>query len=308
MKSTEDDHLFAWDNNTSLANVLSVLPKRICSAIEQIPELRLAEEIRLRVARPVQLITSNGEILSDSAVFTAADARELLDRICAHSVYAHTEQLRNGYVTLKGGSRAGICGKPTVENGHITNIVDIYSFNLRIAREVAGCAKSVMRFLLCDGKPVSSLIAAPPGGGKTTLLRDVARCFSDGDECPPFKVAIADERGELAACVNGVPGFDIGRRTDVMDSAPKAQSISLLIRSMSPQVIVTDEIGGEGDSEAIAEAVRCGVAVIASAHGSGLDQLNSRRCTRELVHGGVFKRLLCVDRKGSMLHISSIQL
>lgn len=297
--------MFGQENNLSLSTSLALLPRRFCTAVERAASEAVIEEIRLRVARPMQLITADGELMPEAAALTQDEANELLERLCMHSVYAHTEQLKRGYITIKGGARVGVCGKPSVENGSIVNLLNVYGFNFRIARQIIGCAKAVMRFVISQGKPVSTIIAAPPGGGKTTLLRDIARCISEGVDSPALKVAIADERSEIAACVNGAPGFDVGRRTDIMDGAPKACSISLLIRSMSPDVIITDEIGGRDDAEAISEACRCGTAVIASAHAFGVEDLLSRKSTGFLIKEGVIKRVLILNRVGSTLHIAS---
>ena len=282
--------MFAADKNDSLDTALAVLPERIARSIARCMPEKPVEEIRLRVARPVQIVTADGEFFPESAAFTAEEAARLLERLCMHSVYAHTEELKNGFVTLPGGARVGVCGRPAVDNGSIIGLTEAYCFNFRIARQVVGCAEGVMRFLLNCGEPVSALIVSPPGGGKTTLLRDIARCLSEGISAPPVKVAIADERGELAGCIDGVPSFDIGRRTDVMENAPKAQSIGLLIRSMSPRVIITDELGGRDDAEAVAEACRCGAAVIASAHASSVEELIAQHEFSGLFgSGGVFK-------------------
>ena len=292
----------------ALSSVLELLPGRLSDVVRRHACDKAIEEIRLRAARPVQLVFSEGETVLETAAFTAEEASAFLDRLCRHSVYAYAEELRGGYITLVSGARVGVCGRPSVENGRIAGMPRPTFFNIRIAREIPGCASEVIRLLTENDAPVSTLIAAPPGGGKTTLLRDVARCLSEGINCDPLKVAIADERGEIAACRDGVPGFDVGRRTDVMDRAPKAECISLLIRSMSPQVIVTDEIGGEGDAEAIAEAARCGTAVIASAHASCIDELLTRGCTSRLLSERVFRRVLILRRKGSALNVARVEL
>lgn len=296
--------MFASDNLSIIKHVASFLPARMASAVEHCCDGCDIEEIRLRTARPMQIVTSSGELLPETAPLTEKEAKELLERFCCHSVYAHGDELRNGFITLSGGIRVGVCGRPTVENGRILNMVDVHCFNIRIPRQAIGCSDSVMRFILENGEPVSTLIAAPPGGGKTTLLRDIARNVSEGTFSKPLKTAIADERGELAACVKGSPAFDVGRRTDVFELAPKAEAISLLIRSMSPQVIITDEIGGEADSEAVSEAVRCGASVIASAHASSVEELRSRKTTGKLISERVFKRVLLLQRNGNSLRVS----
>ena len=295
--------------DTATRSVLSVLPKRTASAVERlIMSGSQVEEIRLRTGRPAQLIASSGEFMQDAPVFTREEAAELLDKLCRHSVYAREDELKMGFITLDGGARVGVCGRPVVENGRIKRMTDITSFNFRLTREAVGCAESVMDYLLENGRPVSALIAAPPAGGKTTLLRDIARCLSNGVCSAPFKVALLDERGELAGLIDGAPSFDVGLRTDVMEFAPKAEAMSIFIRTMNPDVILTDEIGGAGDAEALEEAARCGAAVIASAHASGCDELKKRPALQRAMASGVFKRVLLLRRNGSVLHISPVRL
>lgn len=266
-----------------------------------------AEEIRLRTGRPVQIVYPDSDLILETFTFTREDARELLKKLCGYSVYSREEELKNGFVTLDGGMRVGVCGKPVTENGTIKSLTDVTCFNIRIAREVTGCAECVMNYIIEHGKPVSTLIAAPPAGGKTTLLRDIARCLSNGRHSIPLKVAIADERGELAGCIDGVPSFDIGVRTDIMELLPKAEAVGIFVRTMSPDVIITDEIGGRRDADALIEAAKCGVAVIASAHASLNGELKSRRDTAEILDSGIFKRVLHLRRSGSLLHISPLK-
>lgn len=295
--------------DTSTRSVLSVLPKRTASAVERLlMSGSQVEEIRLRTGRPAQVIASSGEFIQDAPPFTREEASNLLEKLCRHSIYAREDELKMGFITLDGGARVGVCGRPVVENGRIKRMTDISSFNFRLTREAVGCAEGVMEYVLENGRPVSTLIAAPPAGGKTTLLRDIARCLSNGVCSEPFKVALLDERGELAGLIDGVPSFDVGLRTDVMEFAPKAEAIGIFVRTMNPDVILTDEIGGSGDAEALEEAARCGTAVIASAHASSCDELKKRPALQRTIESGVFKRILLLRRSGSVLHIVPLRL
>ena len=287
--------------------VLELLPSRLSRAISSCCPESPIEEIRLRVGRPVQLVTAREDLILCGTSFSMDEARELLEKLCRHSIYSHEDELRNGFLTLSGGSRVGVCGRPVVENGRIVRLTQVSNFNIRITREAIGCAEPVMQHIIEQGMPVSALIAAPPGGGKTTLLRDIARCISNGVGLPPQKVALADERGELAGCIDGAPSFDIGERTDVFELAPKAEAIMTLIRTMSPRVIITDELGGAEDANAVLEAARCGVEVIASAHASSKDELEKRGRLKTLLDAKVFKRILIVKRSGSVLKIFPIR-
>ena len=292
----------------SLQNsILGMLPKRFSGSISELFGSAPCEEIRLRVGRRPQVVFFSGDVILDVPPFTREEAGELIERLCRRSVYARSEELKNGFVTIEGGARVGVCGKPVVSGGRIERLSDITCFNIRLAREVTGCAENVMPYLTERGRPVSALIAAPPAGGKTTLLRDIARCFSEGVGAIPVKVAIADERGELAACVEGIPSFLIGSRTDVMELLPKAEAIRIFIRSMSPELIVTDELGGEDDAEAVSEASRCGVAVIASVHAASAEELLSRRTVAGAIRSGAFKRVLMLKRSGSTLRVFPVK-
>ena len=284
------------------AAVLALLPARTARAIAAAETAGAVEEIRLRTGRPAQIVTSSGDALIGPPL-EPNEASALLERLCGHSVYAREEELKLGFLSLEGGMRVGVCGRPVVINGRIERLVNVSSFCFRMMREVKGCAEGVMHMLTEAGRPVSAIVASPPGGGKTTLLRDISRCLSDGVGCAAFKVAIADERGELAGCVEGRPSFDIGARTDVFELCPKAEAIPLLVRSMSPDAIITDEIGSLGDAETIMEAARCGVAVIAGAHAASVDELKRRASLAPLI-GGVFGRVLMLRRSGSRLSVT----
>lgn len=288
--------------------VLSALSSRLSETIGRICEGSCVEEIRLRTGRSPQIVFANGDAILTEHIFTETDAEELLEKLCRHAVYAHEDEIRNGFITVDGGIRIGVCGRAVSEKDELRRFSRISSFNIRIPREAVGCAEDVLDYLTDHGRPVSALIVAPPCGGKTTLLRDSARCFSNGIRSSAVKVCIADERGELAGCIDGRPSYDIGARTDVLDLAPKASAIRLFVRTMSPDLIITDEIGGADDAGAIAEAARCGVSIIASAHASSAIELKSRESLRTIMNEGVFKRVLLLRRNGSKLHIVPIKL
>ncbi len=258
----------------AVTRVRALLPAELREAVGSLPAD--LTELRLRPGRPVQLIRMNsGEIrgAAVSAPLIAAAAQSL----AGHSLYAREEELRAGFFTIEGGCRVGVCGRMTAEDGRIVRMTHVGSVCVRIAREVKGAADEVMAGLYKEDGPVSALIVSPPGLGKTTMLRDIARQLSDGtDGRRGLRVGMADERGELAGCVMGVPTLDVGLRTDVMDGCPKKAGMELLIRAMSPEVIVTDELGHAGDTEAVADAIRCGVKVIASVHAADEEEAKRR--------------------------------
>ena len=240
-------------------------------------------QVRLRPGRPVQIDAVGEDGVMSGVQLELPALRRILATLMEYSVYARQEELDQGFFTLDDGSRVGVCGRMVVDGSHL-RMADIGSACLRVARAVKGSGDALMGHIAPpDGPLRSALVLSPPGLGKTTLLRDVARQLSDGGWC----VGIADERHELAACHMGVPTLDVGARTDVMDGCPRDKAIARMIRGMAPGVIVADEIGGEDDARALADAVRCGAAVMTSAHASGLEQALSRPHLRSVIEAGI---------------------
>ena len=249
-------------------------------------------EVRLRAERPVEIRTLSGSRLLPGALAREALSR-LLDELAAHSLYAWQEQLRQGFFTLPDGSRVGVTGRFVVEDGRVRGLTHIGSACLRLAHEVPGCAAPLSPLLCPGGRPESALILSPPGLGKTTLLRDIARCFSLGIHgFSPCQVGIADERGELAACRQGIPSLEVGPRTDVCDGCPKALALPMLVRTMGSRVLVTDELGGREDARAVLAAHRCGAAVVASAHAADLREARGRPGLSSLLSARAFSRVV----------------
>ncbi len=240
-------------------------------------------QVRLRAGRPVQVDTDCGSSALTATPLEQGALSGILAALMEYSVYARQEELDRGYFTLDDGSRVGVCGR-MVGEGERVRMTGIGSACVRVARPVAGCADGILPFILpADRSPRSMLLLSPPGMGKTTMLRDIARQLSDGG----LSVGIADERHELAACHMGLPTLDVGVRTDVMDGCPKALAIARMLRGMAPQVIVADEIGGEDDARALADAVRCGARIVASAHALGLEAALCRPNLRTVLDGGI---------------------
>jgi len=251
------------------------------------PELQQElRELRLRAEGPLVAVFARTSCYLDTdgrpcpdlrCAFrlSSDEARAFLLAVTASSVYAHARELREGFLTLPGGHRVGFTGQGIMEDGRLRTLRHVGGFNVRFAREVKGAAAAVApRLLLPSGRLAHALLVAPPGCGKTTLLRDLARIRSGGDggAGPGWRVALIDERSEIAACRDGVPMLDVGPNTDVLDGVPKAIGIPMALRSLGPQVLMTDEIGSEADLAALAAAQRSGVAVIATAHGCALDE------------------------------------
>lgn len=242
-------------------------------------------EIRLRAGRPMQLVGDGLDLLA-GAPMDASALRRLLAALMEYSVYARQDELDRGFFTLNDGSRVGVCGR-VFREGDRLRAAEIGSVCIRVARAVPGCADPLMECFDAPDGLISTLLISPPGMGKTTLLRDIARQLSLSGR----RVGIVDERHELAACHEGVPTLDVGPRTDVLDGCPRAEGIRRMLRGMSPQVIVTDEVAGEDDALALTDAARCGVAVCASAHARDMRSAASRACLRAILDCGALRRV-----------------
>ncbi len=277
--------------------LMKLLPEEAAAALAERREE--VTEIRLRVNRPTQIVFDGTDTLAGAPI-EARRLREITSALMDHSFYARETELARGFFTMTDGSRVGVCGRFA---GDGTRLTDVGSVCVRIARAVPGCADGLMGLIAPKDGLRSLLIVSPPGLGKTTLLRDAARQLSEGG----LRVGIADERHELAACHMGVPTLDVGPRTDVADGCPRPRAIRQLIRTMAPDVIVADEIGGEADAEALADAARCGVAVVASAHGRSLGEAAQRRWIREIVTTRVLETLVLLgERPGHIVEIRSL--
>lgn len=289
--------------------ILPYLPANIRRMISDIlaDEWITVEEIRLRSGAPLTIgvsgescfVTSTGGVSnyeSDAYKVSDEEVQAAFSAVCENSVYAHMEEIRQGFITIKGGHRVGICGKVVCDNGEIRTFREISSLNFRVAHQVAGIADGVIKSIICGNEVKSTLIISPPQTGKTTLLRDIARQVSDRG----FKCGIADDRGELAAMYKGIPSNDVGAQTDVIDSAPKALAIEMLLRTMSPKVIISDEIASERDAEALRVAAGTGVKIIASTHGDNVGEVLNRRLLKPIADDKIFEQAIILKRDYSL--------
>lgn len=276
--------------------VLSIFPSGLREILRQM-NIRPEElqEIRIRAERPVLAVCGGRERMSLKKL-TAGQVGEILAYLSNYSLYAYEGEIRQGFLSLPGGHRVGLAGKAVLEHGQIKTMTDISSLNIRFAHEIPGCADGLLPHLWEEEKLCHTLIASAPGRGKTTLLRDLIRQVSNGSSLHEgMTVGVVDERSEIAGSYRGVPGNDVGIRTDVLDACPKAEGMMMLIRSMAPQVVAVDEIGSREDLWALQYAMHCGCVLLATVHGDSVQELQRKPVLREMIEAAMFERYVFLE-------------
>jgi len=292
----------------STKDLFEILPITIRSKLEQVDNLQQLEEIRIKVNKPLFIHIGSKEKVWDYSA-TPEDLKYIMQRISNYSIYAFEDEIRQGYITIRGGHRVGLCGVCVIENNSIKTIKDISSINIRACKEIIGCADKVMPYITYKNSVYNTIIISPPKCGKTTLLRDISRQISHGNINKNFhgkNVSIIDERSEIAGSFKGIPQMDVGVRTDVLDNCPKSQGIMMAIRSMSPDVIVCDEIGTQKDMESVLMALNSGISLVTTIHGFGIDDLYKRNVFKDIVDNYVFMRAIVLSNKRGIGTIESI--
>ncbi len=286
-------------------DILPLMPGRAAAALRALPAA-LADrltEVRMGAGRPLTVcdcqrdwfLAGDGQSTTPAGALTltADESRDLLQSLTRYSAYAYEEELRNGFLTLRGGYRVGVAGRAVLRGGALSGFGAATSFCIRIPRELRGVAADLYGAVRTAYGIRNTLVVSPPGMGKTTLLRDLTRMLSCGHAGHSgLRTCVVDERSELGG---GERRFDLGCRTDVLDGCPKAQGILLALRSLGPQLLVTDEVGRAEDAVALQEALNCGVGVLASAHGAGPEDLHNRTALRALLEGGFFGLFIILD-------------
>lgn len=253
------------------------------------------QEVRMRIGHPLIVVNNGHEHVTDYIV-TKRDMKETMEYVSDYSLYAHEDEMKQGFLTIDGGHRIGIVGKAIIEDQKVRNLRFISSMNVRIAHEFKDCAEEILPYLCQNKEFLHTMIISPPGCGKTTLLRDLIRLLSNGTDCVKGQtVGVVDERSEIGACYQGVPQNDLGIRTDLLDGCPKAEGMIMLIRSMSPRIIAVDEIGGEQDMRALKYALHCGCRILATAHGDSLEEISRKPEFMELIREKRFDRYVVLS-------------
>ncbi len=311
--------------------VIQVFPQKLRRMLQQAKTADFqAEELRLRAGQPFLMQARGREwfLMEDGRCWvdvgemkawrqphcfylaTSEDIHNTLELMSRYSLYAFDRELRQGFLTIPGGHRIGVAGQAVLEGNQVKTLQNISFLNVRIARQIPGCESHILPWVYEKGRLCSLLIISPPGCGKTTLLRDLIRQVSNGweyqnhlDQRPlvtvkGIAVGVVDERSELGACSYGIPQNDLGIRTDVLDGCPKAEGIMMLIRSMAPRVVAVDEIGSKEDLEAIRYGKNCGCKLMATVHGSSLEDIQKKPVLKEFVQEGVFERFIVLEAGG----------
>ena len=253
-------------------------------------------DIRLFVGRPCVVSGTDGEYISDYLP-DAAEVYETAQQLCSRMLRLSPAAAAEGYITLQDGHRMGLCGQILRERDGLL-LRGLGSVCIRVAHEVMGCGGPLAA---CVRRGGGVLVAGTPGSGKTTMLRDAVRLLSDGG----MAVGLADERGEVAACLDGVPQLDVGMRTHVADGCGKADGLRWLLRSMGPELLATDELYGPAECAAVREAAACGVPVMATVHAGSAAELCARQGIRCLLREGTVARVIFLHRRRVVITVEA---
>lgn len=292
--------------------ILKCLPTQLAKLILE-HNIQKLEEIRIRANKPVILKLGQVEIVLNYTI-TTNEIIGILQNICNNSIYTYQNQICNGFITLPGGNRVGIAGNVVIKDGQVSNISYIYSLNFRISHQINGASDNILKYVLDteNNTIFNTLIVSPPGAGKTTMIRDLAKRISNGISEINFRgldVSIIDERGEIAAMTKGITFNDVGIRTDVLDNVPKSIGIRMAVRSMAPKVIIADEIGNKDDVNIINYAICSGVKCIFTAHGSNMEDLLKNNEINKIINLQLFSKIIFLDekQKGKIKNVVNIQ-
>lgn len=299
------------DNYKRVLGILSV-PIRNCMSKLNLNDRNNVQEIRLRVNKPVAVsifdkilyISKDGNILKDPANSIIAKKEDIeftFKNICQYSLHSFQKELSEGYITISGGNRIGLCGTAVIKNNEIETVKDISGLNIRIAKEIIGCSNDIYTKYFKE-KIQSCLIVGPPSSGKTTVLRDLCRQLGKSN-----RISVIDERNEISATVKGIAQNDIGLCTDIFNGYGKTQGIMTALRVMSPQIIVCDEIGNDDDTRALLNVANCGVKIIATAHAGSIQEVLARESLKSIFSMNAFDIIILLGIGRNLGQVMSVK-
>ena len=264
------------------------------------------QEIRLRVGQPLILIYKGREKVCPLVVRENV-LKETIDYVSNYSLYAYENEMKQGFITVEGGHRVGIAGQVILEQGCVKNIKKISSLNIRVSHEILNCATVLFPYITNCNRLYHTMIISPPRCGKTTILRDLIRQISNGNQwIRGCTVGVVDERSELAGCYQGIPQNHLGMRTDVLDACPKAVGMIMLIRSMAPEVVAVDELGTIEDIETIKFAMHCGAKMLVTVHGESFSEIQKKPLFSKMVKEQYFERYVVLRNGRNIGEIEGI--
>lgn len=288
--------------------IIGIFPLKIGNLLKERLAKEQIYEFRIKIGKPILVYSKFGENIINYFP-TKEDMKSIIQRIANYSLYAYEEDIRQGFITIKGGHRIGIAGECVMEKGEVKTIRNISSINIRICREVIGCSNKVMKYIASSQRIYNTIIISPPKCGKTTILRDISRNISNGISSIGLKgrkVVVVDERSEIGACYLGIPQSDLGIRTDVLDNCLKREGLIMAIRSLSPEVLICDEIGTKGDIDALIMGFNSGVNIITTIHGFTIEDLYKRKVLDDLLSNEILERAIILSNRNGVGTIENV--